>query len=347
MKSPNGYGSVSRLSGNRRKPYRVRVTTGFETDADGMTRQVQRTIGTYATYQEAVEALAAYNRNPLSIEPGITFAEIWRQWSAEKFETVGDATRKSYIAAYNAIPMLHDMEFRKLRRNHLQNAIDTCGKNLPTLINVRIVISQLYRYALQNDVIEKDYSRFIDLTRHKPKDDDERTSIHTDFKQEEIAVLWERADFAAAPELLMLIYSGLRISEYLALTPEDIDIEARFVTVRKSKTAAGRRRVPIARKTLPLWTALRAERETAPDTRNAAQKYRDFLTRAQTTLSAIDLPDHLPHDTRHTTATLLHNAHVDPLAVKRILGHAVTDVTEGVYTHLSDDAMLNAIDAIG
>lgn len=30
MRLPNGYGNVSKLSGNRRKPWRVRKTIGFE-----------------------------------------------------------------------------------------------------------------------------------------------------------------------------------------------------------------------------------------------------------------------------------------------------------------------------
>jgi len=30
MRLPNGYGSVAKLSGNRRNPYVVRKTTGFD-----------------------------------------------------------------------------------------------------------------------------------------------------------------------------------------------------------------------------------------------------------------------------------------------------------------------------
>ena len=35
MKLPNNYGSVTKLSGNRRRPYRVRITADFEVDMDG------------------------------------------------------------------------------------------------------------------------------------------------------------------------------------------------------------------------------------------------------------------------------------------------------------------------
>lgn len=35
MKNPNGYGGISKLPGNRRKPYRVRLTAGWQYQTDG------------------------------------------------------------------------------------------------------------------------------------------------------------------------------------------------------------------------------------------------------------------------------------------------------------------------
>lgn len=345
MRNPNGYGSISRLPGNRRKPYRVRITTGYDLDENGKARQVQRTLGTYATYQEAVDALAAYNRNPLSLEPGITFAEVWQLWSAERFQSGSDSLRISYTAAFNAVPMLHAVEFRKLRRNHLQDAINTCGKNLPTLQNIKIVITQLFKYAMQNDLVDRDYSKFIDLSRFQPEPDEDEEPIHTDISAAEISELWDHAEEEIAASILMLIYSGLRISEFLALTAEDIDLDARFATVRKSKTAAGRRRVPLAAKTIPLWTILREKRKT-PDNRPTKAKYQQFKNAMDATFSRLGLPEHLPHDTRHTTATIMFAADVNPHIVKLILGHSVRDLTERVYTHVSDNMLLNAADSI-
>lgn len=42
--------------------------------------------------------------------------------------------------------------------------------------------------------------------------------------------------------------------------------------------------------------------------------------------------DHLPHDERHTCATMLDNADISKVIIKKILGHAGKDVTEKVYT---------------
>ena len=345
MRRPNSTGTITRLSGNRRKPYRVRVTTGFETDENGRTRQIQRTIGTYATYQEAEEALAAYNRNP-TIDRGATFAQVYAQWSDEKYAASKPALIQSYRAAFRAVPMLHDQRMKDIKRNHLQNAVDTCRKNYATLKNVKLLFGCLFRYCIMNDMIDRDYSKFVDIQKYKPEDKEE---IHTDFKPEEIDILWHNTDDETVREILMLIYSGLRVGEFLALTPDDV--QDGFVIVRHAKTKAGRRRVPIAARTALFWqervsvgisyiVPLAVQNDT-PDARYMMFK-RAFIER----FAALGLPDHLPHDTRHTTATLLHAAGVDPYVVKRILGHATQDVTEKIYTHISDEMLREAIDRI-
>ena len=50
MKNPNRYGSVSKLSGKRRRPFIVRITTGF--DING--RQIMKVLGYYHTQAEII-----------------------------------------------------------------------------------------------------------------------------------------------------------------------------------------------------------------------------------------------------------------------------------------------------
>lgn len=74
MRLPNGYGSVYKLSGKRRKPYIARKTRGYDDNG----KQLYSIIGYYATRQQALQALADYNFNPYDLELGkITFAEIY------------------------------------------------------------------------------------------------------------------------------------------------------------------------------------------------------------------------------------------------------------------------------
>ena len=150
----------------------------------------------------------------------------------------------------------------------------------------------------------------------------------------------------------MLIYSGLRAGEFMSLTPADVDTDSRFITVRKSKTAAGKRRIPIPQKTLLFWQTRKDN--PSPDgflisadcPPQADPRYKALRARFEAIFAADGLLPHLPHDTRHTTASLLHAAGIEPYTVKRILGHSTQDVTEAVYTHISDAALLEAIDRI-
>lgn len=347
MKNPSGYGSISRMKGNRRKPYRVRVTTEYTVDENGRARQIQRTVGTFATYEEAVEALAAYNRNPVALDDEITFAEVYRQYMEKASRKLAPKTVHAYRAAYGDLAPLHDRPFRKLRRADLQRVIDDSGLGFSMLQTVLAVLRNMYKYALQTDLTDADYSKNVDIAQYRPTKEEQKSArkIHKSLTDEELSILWDNSADPFVREVLMLCYSGLRVAEYLNLTPEDIDKDARIIAIDAAKTPSGTRRVPIAKKTAAMWAELRETRKT-PDTRTEATRYKEFADRLSAKMADLGLPDHLPHDTRYTCATMMHRAKVDLLTRKRILGHVVTDITEGVYTDTADADLIAAIDSI-
>lgn len=83
MKLPNGYGSVSKLAGKRRKPYAARVTVEWTPDG----KQIKKYLGYYRTRQEAMKALSDYAQNPFDLAAhDITFAELYDRWAKVKFK---------------------------------------------------------------------------------------------------------------------------------------------------------------------------------------------------------------------------------------------------------------------
>ena len=69
MRNPNGYGSITKLSGNRRKPWMVRAAAEMIYNKDTKKTTCKRnTIGCYATRKEALQALAEYNSDPYNLE---------------------------------------------------------------------------------------------------------------------------------------------------------------------------------------------------------------------------------------------------------------------------------------
>lgn len=68
LKLPNGFGSITKKSGRRRRPYEIRKFI------DGR----QKVIGYETTYESALAFLCEYNKNPLLFSPSeITFDELF------------------------------------------------------------------------------------------------------------------------------------------------------------------------------------------------------------------------------------------------------------------------------
>jgi len=79
----------------------------------------------------------------------------------------------------------------------------------------QVLFSQLYYYALKNDIYNKDYSNFVDIVQYK-----DRTPNKYDrnkFEKNEINIIWEQKEDKYYQIVLVLLYSEVRISEMLDL----------------------------------------------------------------------------------------------------------------------------------
>ena len=83
MRLPNGYGSVYKLSGKRRKPWTARITVGMNFDLERRKAwQKFRYLGFYATKSEALSALANYNDAPYDVDRRkMTVCDVWNEWN--------------------------------------------------------------------------------------------------------------------------------------------------------------------------------------------------------------------------------------------------------------------------
>ncbi len=343
MRLPNGYGSVYKLSGKRRKPWIVRKTTKCTSD-----KQEYITIGYYETKEQGLQALALYNANPYDINSTkLTFENIYDEWSKEKFETISQSNINGYKASYKLCSSLYNVPFIELRKSHLQKVVDNCNKQYPTLRKLKVLFNQLYRFAMENDVCGKDYSQYVDITKHKSKTEEK----HKPFTDEEITLLWKNTNNNEYIEvILMLIYSGVRVSELLNLKKSDVNLADQYFYVSKSKTQAGVRAVPIADKTLPFfkkWYEKSNSEYLVCTTDNKHFTYRNYYDSYWKPFMEELNINHLPHDTRHTTISLLAKAKVEQTTIKKIVGHSgAMTLTEKVYTHLDIKVLLDAINSI-
>lgn len=293
--------------------------------------------------------LADYNNNPFDVSASkITFKEVYDRWSAEKFPTVSESNVKGYKASYKACTSLYYKVFKEIKLAELQNVVDTCGKNYPTLRKLKVLLYQLYEYAMKNELCSKDYSEYVDIVKHKDRNPNKRD--REKFTKEEIDRLWKASEDKYYQIVLMLIYSGVRISEMLNLKHEDVNLNGQFFDVKLSKTENGIRRVPIADKVLPLFTNWYndSESEYLLHTENGNKfDYRNYYDSYFTPLMVNLNMDHTPHCTRHTCISMLAEAQVDQTTIKKIVGHSgAMTMTERVYTHLDVEVLINAINKI-
>ncbi len=314
MRLPNGYGGVVKLSGNRRRPYAARITTGWHiNDITGKRIQHYQILGYAPTRSEALQILARYNNYPIDGETlKLTFREIYLRWSEEKFPTISHSNIKGYRAAFATCENIANMPFHNLRLNDLQQVIDHSGKNYPTLKKIRVLFNQLYSYAMKHEIVSKDYS---------------------------------------GQTVLMLIYNGVRVSELLDLKKENVHLSEQYFDVIDSKTENGIRKVPIADKVLPFyqrWLHDCSDCEYLIHTLDSQHftYYMYYHNVFQPLMFRLHI-DHTPHCCRHTTISLLAEAHVDQTTIKKIVGHSgAMSLTERIYTHLDVPALVEAINQI-
>lgn len=349
MKNPNGYGSVIKLGGKRRRPFGVRVTDGWEiNEKTGKEKQIFKYVDYYKTRPEAMIGLAEYNKDPYDIDARkITFKEMYEKWSKEKYK-IGkdDEASKSlidgYTTAYNNSSTLYDIAFNDIRAHHMQDIIDTLGLGYSSNNKLNGLFNQMYAYARKRDIVEKDYSEFVKV----PADD--KPSSKKPFTDDEIKMLWDKIDeHELVDATLIMIYTGLRVGELLTIEKDDINLEDRFLT-GGLKTDAGKNRVvPLNKKIIPLIEKRKNSKGKFLflNSKGDRMTYQIFRRRWVAMRKELKLV-HTIHECRHTFGTLMDNANANKVSIKRIMGHVISDVTDGVYTHKDLEQLLIAIDLI-
>ena len=97
----------------------------------------------------------------------------------------------------------------------MQSVIDNCGKNYPTMKKIKTLFSQMYDYAMKNEICNKDYSGFVNILQYKDRNPDKRD--RDKFTKDEIARVWTMQEDPYYQIILMLLYSGVRINIFTNL----------------------------------------------------------------------------------------------------------------------------------
>lgn len=366
-KLPNGYGSIRYLGSRRRNPYAVHPPAHENPDNGlyivpralcyvddwyvGFAVLTAYKAGTYVpgmenTLKPALEGadlddtikriLAGYSQGKNGQGP--TFKEVYEDFFADKFYEGHHYSRSTVYAsqmAFRHCKSLHDRVFSTISAKDLQDNLDACPLKHASLELILQLYHSLYHFADGRGWCEKDYSKFVSI---KKEDDDEHG---VPFTEGELQMLWTHNADPIVELLLIMCYSGHRISECKAA---EVDLDEKCFR-GGVKTKAGKSRiVPIHSAILPL-----VERRIARDgelLHGAISEYRKHFKKTLTRLGILGDPEHTPQDCRHTFSMLCERYKVSENDRKRMMGHSFTDVTNRVYGHRDLNDLRSEIEKI-
>ena len=366
---PNGSGTVVKLSVRRRKPFCAKVTLDERNLQNGEKKRL--VIGTFETYQEALNALSLYSltvnntiskKEALEIDPEVyqkvqdkmskkvpTFLDIYYILDKDEFSLLSPQTQNSMHGAIKHLKKLHYLKIDQITLRMIQDVFDEDGSNHSTQVHMKTICTKVFRYAVVNQCIERndDYTSYIRIAKYEESD------MHRSYTINEILAL-KKADTPEAHIMLIFIYTGVRINELLNINRDNIHIDEkcdddgteRLISymITGSKTKAGKNRI------VPIHDDIKQyviDELLKPEKRLVDVTYANFTTR--TVLIKVNKllnTHHTMHDTRKTFATLCQMNNLNVYIRKKVLGHRMNDITFDVYTNESKNRLWTEINKI-
>ena len=280
---------------------------------------------------------------------GKPFSEVADAWWEQAQDELSPNTRRPYKAALNrAKEHFLDRDIRSITPAEISfflRLVVRKNKMAEKTAKTQLSICNLiFRYAVQTGDVVSNPARDLEVPKglsHEARED---------ASDEDIRIIRSSTSTAMGMMAYWFLYTGLRRSELLALTWEDVDIDNRIIHVRRSlvrdetkiyakepKTEAGVRDVPIlndlAAKLSPgKGLVFPNERGTFITENSFSRRWSNFQKRTGISCT--------PHQLRHSATTMLCQAVADGKLtvedVQHIIGHAQYQTTMDVYNHYKE-----------
>lgn len=246
------------------------------------------------------------------------------------------------------------------------------GYAYKTISNYKRALKAAFYTALNDDLIRKNP---FDFEIKTVLTDDTAPKVILTREQEEVLVTFAQSDNTYskyADEIIILLNTGLRISELCGLTVSDIDFEGGKVNVdhqllrdteygyyiNRPKTKKGIRQIPIPTGSKAYGAFRRTIENRANSDTVEIDGYKGFLflngkgypkvawdfkdmlnglVRKYNKKHKDSLPHISPHSLRHTFCSRMANAGMNPKALQYVMGHSNISMTLDYYTHVSID----------
>ena len=380
-KRANGEGTiVKNIRNGIQKGWRASITIGRDDNG-----KIKRKEFTGKTQQEVKKKLEEYKKEMLlgtiSSDDKITVSEWYHTWlfdyrikdlkpkSFEKYEGI----YRNYIKDSE----LGKIKLKDLRATHIQRYYNKLQNTKPisTIKGINTRLKPCLGEAEKQGYIQKNYCKMVTL----PKDNNKKI-IQVLSQQEQKQFIEAIKGHKLEMLFLVALGTGLRLGELLGLKWSDIDFNTGVLTVNRTlsrvknqttnkyevieqspKTKNSNRTIPIPNDIL---NKLKEHKKIQNKQRllvgegyiNNNYVFADDIGKPiddkkpgrnlKSTLAKLSIEPIKFHALRHTYATRLFEANVPPKTVQVLMGHYDISITMDIYTHVMEDAKLEAVEKL-
>lgn len=305
-----------------------------------------------------------------------TFEELASLWLENYRTTVKPSTFENVKSKVEKMTEEHfkELKLKKITVAYCQRVVIELSKSYVLYNHYLSVINRIFKYAVLMDILNS--NPFDKVIKPKSKQVQRKGNFLTKEELKEFLKLAQTATLSYFfPLVHLMAYTGLRQGEALALKWSDIDFENKKITVNKTavrikekqtlqtpKTKNSKRVISIDPTTLSILKGWKKdqikiyfkngkhfegdENFIFTNQRGDWVHIHNFIRYFKRFIADHDLKPITPHGLRHTHASLLFSAGVEPKNISDRLGHSTVQITLDLYTHITEEQRTDTVEKL-
>lgn len=305
-----------------------------------------------------------------------TFEELASLWLENYKTTVKPSTFENVRSKVEKMTEEHfkEMKLKKITVAYCQRVVIELSKTYVLYNHYLSVINRIFKYAVLMDIL--DSNPFDKVIKPKSRQTQRKGNFLTKEELKEFLKLAQTATLSYFfPLVHLMSYTGLRQGEAIALKWSDIDFENKKITVNKTavrikekqtlqtpKTKNSKRVISIDYATLSILRSWKKdqikiyfkngkhfegdENFIFTNQRGEWVHIHNFIRYFKRFIADHKLKPITPHGLRHTHASLLFSAGVEPKNISDRLGHSTVQITLDLYTHITEEQRSDTVDKL-
>lgn len=305
-----------------------------------------------------------------------TFEELAQLWLENYKTTVKPSTFENVKSKVEKMTEEHfkEMKLKKITVAYCQRVVIELSKTYVLYNHYLSVINRIFKYAVLMDIL--DSNPFDKVIKPKSRQVQRKGNFLTKEELKEFLKLAQTATLSYFfPLVHLMSYTGLRQGEALALKWSDIDFENKKITVDKTavrikekqtlqtpKTKNSKRVISIDPTTLSILKSWKKDQIKIyfkngkhfegddnfifTNERGEWVHIHNFIRYFKRFIADHKLKPITPHGLRHTHASLLFSAGVEPKNISDRLGHSTVQITLDLYTHITEEQRTDTVEKL-